>query len=299
MDNKVYQMVTARIIEQMDKGIIPWHKPWHIAGGTEEMAINYVSRKPYSTLNQWLLLEPGEYLTFTQIKALKGNIKKGAKSRFVVFYTQVPYEKTDEETGEKTRHSYPLLRYYNVFRLADCEGIQSKLPAPGEAPELPEAPMCGEADAAIDEYVASQPTLVFRNDRPSDRAYYSPAEDKVVVPMRSQFDDMAEYYSTAFHESVHSTGHEKRLNRLSKNAHFGSEDYSKEELVAEIGAAILMNELGIETAGSFRNSAGYIQNWLTALRNDSRMIVSAAGKAEKAVKLIMNIEDQKEVPVAA
>ena len=85
----VYEMVTARIIEQMDKGIIPWHKPWHIAGKTEEMAINYVSRKPYSTLNQWLLMEPGEYLTFTQIKALKGTIKKVDTAR--AFRNSVAY----------------------------------------------------------------------------------------------------------------------------------------------------------------------------------------------------------------
>ena len=300
MDNKVYQMVTARIIEQMDKGIIPWHKPWHIAGGTEEMAINYVSRKPYSTLNQWLLLEPGEYLTFTQIKALKGNIKKGAKSRFVVFYTQVPYEKTDEETGEKTRHSYPLLRYYNVFRLADCEGIQSKLPAPGEAPEMPEAPVCGEADAAIDEYVASQPTLVFRNDRPSDRAYYSPAEDKVVVPMRSQFDDMAEYYSTAFHELTHSTLTESRCNRKKDGAgasFFGTKSYSREELVAEMGAAMLCSNFGVDTARAFRNSVAYLQSWADNLKGDPKAIVFAASRAEKAARYILgertNVEPAK------
>lgn len=284
----VYEMVTARIIEQMDKGIIPWHKPWHIAGKTEEMAINYVSRKPYSTLNQWLLMEPGEYLTFTQIKALKGTIKKGAKSRFVVFYTQVPYEKTDEETGEKTRHSYPLLRYYNVFRLADCEGIQSKLPAAGDAP-VAEAPMCDEADAAIDAYVAGQPTLTFRNDRPSDRAYYSPAEDMVVVPMRSQFDEMAEYYSTAFHELTHSTLTESRCNRRQegKISFFGSTSYSREELVAEMGAAMLCSNFGVDTARAFRNSVAYLQSWAANLKRDPKAIVTAAGKAERAARFIL------------
>ena len=132
-----------------------------------------------------------------------------------------------------------------------------------------------------------------------DRAYYSPARDEIHLPLREQFPKVAEYYSTAFHESVHSTGHEKRLNRLSKTAHFGSEEYSKEELVAEVGAAILMNEMGLETASSFHNSAGYIQNWLTVLRNDSKMIVSAAGKAEKAVRLIMDLEEQREEKAAA
>ena len=87
---------------------------------------------------------------------------------------------------------------------------------------------------------------------------------------------------------VHSTGHMKRLNRLDATAHFGSEDYSKEELVAELGAAMLVNQCGIETEKSFRNSAGYLQGWLKALKNDKRLIVSAAGKAEKAVKFIRN-----------
>ena len=106
-----------------------------------------------------------------------------------------------------------------------------------------------------------------------------------------QFPDAAEYYSTLFHEATHSTGHPKRLDRLPKNAiaaHFGSEEYSKEELTAEIGAASIMNVLGLETAHSFKNSAAYIQSWLRALKNDKRLIVSAAARAEKAVKLILN-----------
>ena len=102
-----------------------------------------------------------------------------------------------------------------------------------------------------------------------------------------QFAETAEYYSTAFHELTHSTGHHSRLNRLEKFTFFGTEAYSKEELVAEIGAAALVNAAGLETASSFRNSTAYIQNWLSVLKNDKRFIVSAAGKAEKAVNLIL------------
>ena len=123
-----------------------------------------------------------------------------------------------------------------------------------------------------------------------NEAFYRPSTDEIHLPLREQFPQIAEYYSTAFHEATHSTGHKSRLDRLSSPAWFGSENYSKEELVAEMGAAILMNELGIETNGSFKNSAAYIQSWLHALRDDNKMIVSAAGKAEKAVKLILNIE---------
>ena len=120
-----------------------------------------------------------------------------------------------------------------------------------------------------------------------DRAFYRPTTDTITLPIMRQFKETSEYYGTAFHEMVHSTGHAKRLNRLNATAAFGGEDYSKEELVAEIGSAALVNRAGLETAKSFRNSAAYVQNWLQALKNDKRLIVSAAGKAEKAVALIM------------
>ena len=121
-----------------------------------------------------------------------------------------------------------------------------------------------------------------------DRAFYCPSDDTITLPLLAQYHETSEYYSTAFHELIHSTGHSKRLNRLDKTAFFGSETYSKEELIAEIGAAELVNQAGLETASSFRNSAAYIQNWLSVLRNDKRFIISAAGKAEKAVNLILN-----------
>lgn len=282
-------MVTDRIIEQMQNDIIPWHKPWHMAGNAEEMAINYVTRRPYSLVNQWLLMEPGEYLTFKQVTALGGKVKKGSKSRFVVFFTKVAYTVKNERTGEDEERSYPLLRYYNVFRLADCEGIQSKIEKP-EAGAVVELPLCDEADAAISDYVFSQPTLSFQNDKPSDRAYYSPADDKVVVPMRSQFGEMAEYYSTAFHELTHSTLTESRCNRKQDGAgasFFGSKAYSREELVAEMGAAMLCSNFGIDCEKAFKNSVAYLQSWVRELKNDAKAIVVAAGKAEKAVRYIL------------
>ena len=120
-----------------------------------------------------------------------------------------------------------------------------------------------------------------------DRAFYRPSTDEVVLPIRKQFTSTAEYYSTVFHELTHSTGHTSRLTRLSKQSFFGTEDYSKEELVAEMGAATLVNHIGLETSTSLRNSAAYIQNWLQVLHNDKRFIISAAGKAEKAVAMIL------------
>lgn len=299
MENTVYKMVTDRIVEQINSGRIPWTKPWHFAGSSEDVAINYVTRRPYSLVNQWLLMEPGEYLTFKQVTALGGKVKKGAKSKFVVFFTKVAFTKKNEKTGEEEEKSYPLLRYYNVFHLNDVEGVASKLEKT-EFDVLNEIPRCDEADMAILDYVASQAGLKFQNDIPSDRAYYSPAEDKVVVPMPNQFDEAAEYYSTAFHELTHSTLTESRCNRRQQGtvAFFGSKEYSREELVAEIGAAMLCSNFGVDTKKAFRNSIAYLQSWVENLKNDPKAIVIAAGRAEKAARFILGERTQEETECA-
>lgn len=289
MGVNVYQIVTDRIIAELENGVIPWEKPWT---GVRTGAYSRTTGKPYSVLNQLLLRRPGEYLTFNQVEQAGGSVRKGEKASIVVFWKPLPVKEKDQDGKEVTK-IVPLLRYYHVFHIDQCEGVKPRFTEDDLKPIDPIA----EAEAVLAGYSARSHVPIIHEK--GDRAYYSPSRDEIHLPLREQFPKVAEYYSTAFHESVHSTGHEKRLNRLSKTAHFGNEDYSKEELVAEVGAAILMNEMGIETAGSFRNSAGYIQNWLTALRNDSRMIVSAAGKAEKAVRLIMNLEEQREEKAAA
>ena len=141
------------------------------------------------------------------------------------------------------------------------------------------------AQAITDGYLSREGVRL--EHQQGDRAFYRPSTDTITLPLMDQFKETAEYYSTAFHEMTHSTGHVKRLDRLEKTAFFGSDAYSKEELIAEIGAAALVNHCGLETTKSFRNSAAYIQSWLQALKNDKRFIVSAAGKAEKAVALIV------------
>lgn len=283
-------MVTDRIVKMMQNGIIPWRKPWKglKGAGTEDMAISYVTRRAYSLLNQWLLGEPGEYLTYNQIKELGGKIKKGAKARFVVFYTKVEFVKKNEETGEDEKHSYPLLKYYNVFHLNDTEGIPTKI---GAEPQNDNIEMDVTADAVIMDYVAREVGLRFVNDQPSNRAYYSPSEDKVVVPMPGQFENISEYYSTAFHELTHSTMKASRCNRESDNANsfFGNESYSREELVAEMGAAMLCDITGIKDERAFSNSVAYLQSWIAALKKDIKMLVWAAARAEKAAKYILNI----------
>lgn len=292
--NNVYQMVTDRIINLMQQGIIPWRKPWHYGAidDGQELAISYTSRRAYSMLNQWLLGEPGEYLTFNQIKERKGRVKKGAKSRMVVFFKQTSYKETDPKTGEEKIKTFPLLKWYSVFHIKDTEGIESKVPAaPEEArPETPQGPEAIEAaEAVIAAYLAREAGLRFQNDKPSGKAYYSPSEDKVVVPMLGQYDIAAEYYSTTFHELTHSTLKACRCNREGENARafFGNQEYSREELVAEMGAAMLCSNSGINSDRALRNSVAYLQSWMEALKNDPKMIVWAAGRAEKAARYII------------
>lgn len=274
----VYQMVTDRIISELEKGIIPWKRPWT---GTKAGAISGTTGKPYSLLNQMLLGKPGEWYTFNQVKQLGGMVRKGEKASLVVFWKQIPVKEETTETGETKGKLVPMLRYYYVFHVDQCEGIEPKIIDPGALdPATDET-----ADSIIADYLnRSGVTLEHRK---GDEAFYRPADDCVVLPLREQFQGMAEYYSTVFHELTHSTGHSSRLNRLTGKAFFGNEEYSKEELVAELGAAALVNHVGIETGGSFRNSAAYIQSWLRVLRNDSRFIISASGKAEKAVNYIL------------
>lgn len=284
----VYEMVTERIVAEMEKGIIPWQKPWH---GTADAAISYSTRRPYSLINQMLLGRPGEWLTWNQVKAQGGNVKKGAKAGMVVFFKWiVPKETLKGLDGkelteeEQKKMSVPILRYYNVFHISDCEGIESKI----EEKPVKVANPIEEAEKVVDDYAGRTGLTI--SQQKGDKAYYAQAFDEVVVPLMSQFGSAEAFYSTLFHECVHSTGHEKRLNRptLTEYDGFGGQNYSREELVAEIGSAMVCNRIGIETEKAFKNSVAYLQSWLRALKNDQKMIVWAASRAEAAAKLILN-----------
>lgn len=179
-------------------------------------------------------------------------MKKGEKAHMVVFWKWI--EQEDEETGEKKE--IPFLRYYNVFHIDQCEGISAKHTTPTQLPDGAEA--LDEAQEIIYAYLERESVKLIHEE--GDRAFYRPSTDEVVLPIRKQFVSTAEYYSTVFHELTHSTGHPSRLNRLTSPAFFGSEAYSKEELVAEIGASALVSHVGLETSTSLRNNVAYIQN---------------------------------------
>ena len=279
----IYAAVTERIIEQMEQGIIPWQKPWI----SNSKAISHATGKPYSLLNQMLLGRPGEYLTFKQCQEAGGKVKKGEKASMVVFWKWI--EQEDEETGEKKE--VPFLRYYNVFHIDQCEGVSAKYTTEVAFPDG--ADTLATAQEIIYDYLGREGVKLLHEE--GDRAFYRPSADEIVLPIRKQFMSTAEYYSTAFHELTHSTGHPKRLNRITETARFGSAPYSREELCAELGASFLLNCLGIETIGSFHNNAAYISHWLGVLKEDKRLLVSAAGQADKAVRLILGEEADNDV----
>lgn len=291
----VYQMVTDRVLEQIEQGIIPWHKPWNAATLSEDaLAISYTSRKPYSFLNQMLLGRNGEWLTFNQVKERGGNIKKGAHAGIVVFYKKYQVKKTkrvkDAEGNEfdkEVSSTIPVLKHYPVFHIDDCEGIESKIKVE-EKPKESKVQPIKRAEKIVKDYLKAQPLLKLHNDRPSNRAYYTPMWDEITVPMLSQYKEKEEYYSTLFHEMVHSTGHSTRLNREEGMGNkFASHAYSREELVAELGSAMLCTNIKIDTEVAFKNSVAYIKGWASKLKEDTKAIVWAASRAEKAARYIL------------
>lgn len=279
MKKSVYEIITERIIEQLENGVIPWQKPWT---GTHSGAYNRISNKPYSLLNQMILKHGGEYATFKQWSDLGGKIRKGEKSEVVTFWKIQPYEE-ENENGEKVIKQIPLLRYYNVFHISQVDGVEPK-----EQLKISNLEPIEEAEKIKTDYMNREHLKIF--EKVTNDAFYLPIQDYIQVPCKEQYQDIEEFYSTLFHEMIHSTGHKSRLNRSDMQGivRYGSEKYSKEELTAELGSAMIINILGIETEKSFKNSSGYIQDWLQVLKNDNKFIVSASSRAEKAVKYILN-----------
>ena len=288
MKNKVYQIITDRIIGLLEQGTVPWQKPW---SGNDQMPINLSSKKQYRGINVFLLAAMGYespyWLTFLQAKKLGGTITKGEKACPVVFWKWLdPKDKQDGKGLEHDRR-IPMLRYYSVFNVAQCEGIDDKVPLL----ELPEHDFNPIEDAEqIVSNMPNKPELTHKQAR----AFYRPSQDLVNMPRPQLFESDEEYYSTLFHELVHSTGHASRLNRFEKDqaVAFGSHTYSKEELVAEMGSAFLCNTCGIAER-TLINSAAYIAGWLKRLKDDTTFVVRAAAQAQKAVDYIHNNTEQE------
>lgn len=275
MSTKAYDVITDRVIEKLEAGTVPWTKPWH---GSAGMPKNLVSKKQYRGINVFLLhclgYESPYFLTYKQATKLGGHVRKGEKGCPVVFWKWLI--KSDEDG---TEHRLPLLRYYTVFNVCQCDGIE----APAlDVPEREHNPI--EAAEQITNQMQNRPEVRHGHTGAS----YSPSEDLVRMPRPEVFDAGERYHATLFHELTHSTGHASRLDRNLDTAlaPFGSPDYSREELVAEMGAAFLCGESGILDT-NIEQSAAYIDGWLRKLKNDRKLVVTAAAQAQKAADFIL------------
>ena len=273
-----YDIITDRILAQLEAGTVPWRKPWN---GKAGMPRNLKSGKEYRGINVFLLhslgYESPYFLTFKQAKGRGGSVRKGEKGCPVVFWKLLDVDDDGELT---TTRRVSILRYYTVFNAAQCEGID----APAiDVPERKHEPV--QAAQATVEAMPNPPGIVHGYTS----AAYSPRTDIVRMPKPERFDSNEAYYSTLFHELAHSTGHTDRLNRNLdlKLAAFGSPDYSREELVAEMGSAFLCGEAGI-LEPCIDRSAAYVAGWLKALRDDRKLVVTAAAQAQKAADFILN-----------
>jgi len=273
----VYEIITEKIIKQLESGVAPWRKPW-----TCQTPANLVTQKEYRGLNVFTLTSQGFpsrfWLTFNQATKLGGRIRKGEKSSPVIFWNVGEGAETTSQDGTKETSRRFLLRYYSVFNFSQTEGID--IPA-----SLLQETRTDNPIETCEEIVANMPNPPAFEQ--SDKAWYSSSSDVVGMPARGLFYSSEEYYATKFHELAHSTGHEKRLHRenFDNPVSFGSESYSKEELIAEMSAAMLCGIAGIEQK-TLENSATYLKTWIARLKSDSRLIVSAALQAQKAADFI-------------
>jgi antirestriction protein ArdC len=282
----VFEIVTQQIIGHLDRGVVPWRKPW-----TSKIRFprNLVTGKPYRGINIWLLLASSYaspyWLTFNQAKTLGGTIKKGEKSSIVVFWNFKEVEEVNKDNGQLEKKNIPFLKYYRVFNVHQCEGITCP-----DQPEEKHSDPIAEAEAIIEGY-KGRPEVRYG----FTKACYNPIEDIIKMPNKTTFMNQENFYNVLFHEEIHGSGAESRLNRetLTTPAPFGSKSYAREELIAEMGAAYLCGISGISHA-TIENSAAYIQGWKNSISNDSRLVVMAAAQAQKAVNFIMGEKHEEE-----
>lgn len=284
MSQSIYEEVTQSIIDQLEKGAIPWVKPWRADSSADK---NVISQKPYQGINRLILgmtamvkgYNVPAWASFKQWESLGAYVKKGEKGTRIVFYS--PVSKENKQTGET--ESYSVLKSYVVFNASQVEGLTIT------NVELEDKPFT--ANQLAEERIIKTGAVISHG---SDAAFYMPSQDRIQLPHKTAFDAECHYYATAFHELVHWTGHESRLKREFKGR-YGDSKYAFEELVAEMGAAFLCQDYGIQ--GELRH-AGYIQSWLKALKDDSKAIFKASALAQKAADYINGL-DATALPLAA
>ena len=292
-----YQVITDQVIALLEAGTAPWQKPWVSASGSTGMPVNIASKKVYRGANVFILGMAAQVAgysspwwgTYDQIAKRGGQVLKGQTGTMIIFWTRIKIE--DKVTGDEK--TIPLLRTYKVFNAEQAEGLS--LPEFGSSSDetADGADAVAEFDAAVAGYLADGPTLAHG----ASRAYYSPSRDHVQMPARSDFRSTEGYYAALFHELTHSTGHSDRLARegIVEGHSFGDALYSKEELIAEMGSAFLAGLTGMVVT-PMANSASYLKSWITVLKGDTKLIIKAAGQAQRATDLILGttFEDEKE-----
>jgi antirestriction protein ArdC len=287
---KVYDVINSRIMELLEQGTVPWRKTWNAASNQPK---NLASKKDYRGINVFLLASmpysSPYWMTYKQVSDKGGHVIKGSKSCPIIFWKWFDKKDAggDDADTVSVNGKIPMLRYYNVFNLEQVEGI--------EPPPATEVINTFTPIEMAEQIIAGMP---LRPDihHGGNKACYSPSLDFVKLPVPEAFQSPEEYYSTAFHELSHATGHAKRVGRkgVTETSYFGSHEYSKEELVAEMGAAFLCGHAGIEQR-TIENSAAYIQGWLKALKNDKKMLIMAAAQGQRASDFILNMKEETEV----
>lgn len=300
-----YEIITNRILTQMEKGTVPWHKPWK--GGAEGRPKNLLSQKEYRGMNSMLLACCGYdspyWLTFKQAKEIGGHVKEGEHGVPIIKALFVEKDTAGVEAGQEDRgNGFRGLKCYTVFHISQCV-----LPAKLQGMLDEKIPQVHDPIPAAEKIAAempNKPAVLHDKAGRKHQAYYSPKEDYIQVPGLNRFDHPEQYYSVLFHELGHSTGHASRVGRpgITGAITFGSTNYSKEELVAEMTAAFLCGMAGIEQPYTIENSAAYIQGWLTVLKSDTRFVYQAAKEAQKAADYILGQQAAKsagDAPAAA
>lgn len=286
----IYDSITTRILESLETGVIPWRKPWEDSMPVIGQHRNAFTGHVYSGANAILTYLGGyrdpRWCTYHQAEQAGGHVRKGEKSTRLIFMKSV--RKTDERTGEVSYQQYA--RAFWAFNVEQCEGLDLP-PAPDMKP--PAQDLSGlheESERVILDYIERSGVRFKQN---GNRATYHPEWDSVTVPPFESFTTPEGYYSVVFHELAHSTGHHSRLDRFNKSsaeAAHGKEEYSREELVAELGSCFCLAAVGLSSPDLERNQEAYIAGWAKALRDDRRMIVSASSQAWRAADLILGRE---------
>jgi antirestriction protein ArdC len=278
----IYQEVTDRIISALDEGTVPWRRPWREVGQQR----NLQSGRPYRGINQVLLslsgYESPYWTTFRAAQKAGGAVRKGEHGSLVVLWKFARRREIDPETGEAKTHTYPMLRHYVLFNVEQTDGLE--VPEPEDVE--PVDPL--ESGEAVIAGYPNPPKIGIGGDS----AFYMPAVDHVQLPPRDAFDSADAYYHTAFHELAHSTGHKSRLNRPDLNGAMAADSYSREELTAELGASFLCGEAGIDP--DIPRSSAYVDHWRRKLSEDKKLVVQAAGRAQRAADWILDRQFEPE-----